>query len=196
MKRLLAILLLLLFSAMATAAEFNGHEEDHQQLRQLLEQASEAINRQDTVKLRSLLATEFVVTMVNQERMTEAAQLDHFFEQFFVGENAPLKGITVTPEADAPSRFVGDDVAVVYGHSNDIYVLKTGGEVMIPALWTATLVRQEDDWKIRAFHAGVNLLDNPVLAAAQQTLWQMAAAGAVAGALLMLLLVRLLRKKR
>ncbi len=195
MKRLL-IILLLLFSGSALAAESNGREEDHQQLRQLLEQASEAINRQDTVKLRSLLATEFVLTMVNQERMTEAAQLDHFFEQFFVGENAPLKSISVTPEADAPSRFVGDDVAVAYGHSDDIYVLKTGGEIMIPALWTATLVRQEDGWKIRAFHAGVNLLDNPVLAAAQQTLWQMAAAGAVAGALLMLLLVRLLRRKR
>ncbi|WP_293674947.1 nuclear transport factor 2 family protein [Thiolapillus sp.] len=195
MNRLFAILLPILLSASLMAAEPADREKDHQQLRQLLDDASEAINQQDAVRLRSLLATEFVVTMVNQERMIEAAQLNDFFEKHFVGESAPLKSITVTPEADAPSRFLDDDVAVAYGHSDDIYVLKNGEEVKIPALWTATLVRQKDGWKIRAFHAGVNLLDNPVLAAAQNHLWQMAAAGAVAGSLLMLLLVRLFRKK-
>jgi len=195
MKRLFSILLPILLSASLMAAEPADREKDHQQLRQLLDAASAAINKQDAVQLRLLLATEFVITMVNQERMIEEAQLNDFFEKYFVGENAPLKSITVTPEADAPSRFVDDNVAVAYGHSDDIYVLKNGTEVEIPALWTATLVRQPDGWKIRAFHAGVNLLDNPVLAAAQKNLWTMAAAGAVAGALLMLLMLRLLRKK-
>ncbi|WP_456444552.1 DUF4440 domain-containing protein [Thiolapillus sp.] len=196
MNRIYALLMLglLAFSSLAVAKE--DREGDHQQLRQLMAQASEAINKQDMVKLRSLLATEFVITMVDQQRMTDAAQLDDFVERYFVGESAPLKSITVTPEADAPSRFIGDNVAIAYGHSDDIYILKTGAEVMIPAKWTATLVRQPDGWKIAAFHSGVNLMDNPVLAAAQQNLWTMAAAGAVAGALAMLLLLRLLRKKK
>ncbi|BAO43121.1 YybH family protein [Thiolapillus brandeum] len=185
---------LLALSSMVVAD--TDREADHRQLRQLMAQASEAINKQDMVKLRSLLTPEFVITMVDQQRMTEPAQLDDFVEKYFVGESAPLKSITVTPEADAPSRFIGDDVAIAYGHSDDIYVLNTGGEVMIPSQWTATLVRQADGWRITAFHAGVNLLNNPVLAAAQKNLWTMAGAGVIAGSLLMLLLLRLLRKKQ
>ncbi|WP_457675530.1 YybH family protein [Thiolapillus sp.] len=170
-------------------------EADHRQLRQLMADASAAINQRDMVRLRSLLAEEFVITMVDQQPMTEAAQLDDYIEKYFVGETAPLKSITVIPEADAPSRFIGDDVAIAHGHSSDIYVLRTGAEVMMPSRWTATLVRQSDGWKIAAFHAGVNPLDNPILAAAQQNLWTMAAAGAVTGALLMLLLMRLFGKR-
>ncbi|WP_294053085.1 hypothetical protein [Thiolapillus sp.] len=83
MNRLFAILLPILLSASLMAAEPADREKDHQQLRQLLDDASEAINQQDAVRLRSLLATEFVVTMVNQERMIEAAQLNDFFEKHF-----------------------------------------------------------------------------------------------------------------
>lgn len=189
----LLMLGLLAFSSLSMAEA--DRERDHQQLRQLMAQASEAINKRDMARLRGLLAGEFVITMVDQQRMTTAAQLDDFVEKYFMGESAPLKRITVRPEADAPSRFIGGDLAIAYGHSDDIYVLRTGAEVRIPAKWTAALVRQPDGWKIAAFHAGVNLLNNPVLAAAQQNLWTMAAAGAVTGALLMLLLVRLFRKR-
>jgi hypothetical protein len=195
MKRICHLLLPVLLCLSPMVQADMDREEDHRQLRQLINEASVAINRQDMVKLRSLLAAEFVITMVDQQRMTEAAQLDDYIEKYFIGETAPLKSITVTPEADAPPRFIGNDVAIAYGHSNDIYVLRTGGEMMMPVFWTATMQRQDDGWKIAAFHAGVNPLDNPILAAAQQNLWTMAAAGAVTGSLLMLLLIRLFRKK-
>lgn len=187
------ILLLVLLPAFALAED--SRETDHAQLRQLMADAAAAIEARDAGALRALLAREFVVTLVDQGRMTSEAEVEHFFEAYFNGPDAPLKRMQVQPEADAPSRFLADDVAVAWGHSVDRYTLANDEVVTIPARWTATLQRQEGRWKIAAFHAGVNLLDNPVLAEAQNSLFKAAVAGAVAGGLMALLLVSLFRKR-
>jgi hypothetical protein len=38
--------------------------------------------------------------------------------------------------------------------------------------WTAVVRKQDGRWKLTSAHIGVDLLDNPVVAAAKQGLWK------------------------
>jgi hypothetical protein len=49
--------------------------------------------------------------------------------------------------------------------------------------WTATLVQNQGRWQIQSLHAGVNILDNPILTAASQVPYLWALGGLVLGLL-------------
>ncbi len=55
------------------------------------------------------------------------------------------------------------DFAIAHGTSGGFYEFRGGMQWTIGSSWTATLVRQEGEWKIASLHFSFNLFDTPLL---------------------------------
>lgn len=159
-------------------------------MRALLQTAKQAVNANDLETLASVLAPDFIVTMVDQTVVTDLQGLNDYFQRLVLGEESILQNIVLDPEADALTEFIEERAGLSHGHSTDTYTLPGGQQLVMKSRWTATLVKTGDDWKIKAFHAGVNMLDNPILASAQRMSYVWGAGGVVLGVLLTLLVRR------
>ena len=182
--RLVSILLLICLLASPLAAEDDPRAADHEQLRGLLQEARRAVNEYDLDALGRLLAPGFVVVLADQTVITDLDGLKAYFHAMFRAEDAPLRGISIEPEALALSRFIDGRVAVDYGMSTDTYLLPGEQPLSMESRWTATLVQTEGRWQIQSLHAGVNILDNPILTAARQGFYLWALGGLLLGALM------------
>jgi ketosteroid isomerase-like protein len=149
-----------------------GREADHQELRALRETVAGAMDALDTKTLASCLARTFVLTMVDQTCVTNAAQIDAFYDRIFRADDAPLAKMQVKPVADDLTRFVGPDAGYCYGSSVETYTMKNGRAFTMTNRWTAVVVKEEGAWKIAALHSGINFMDNPVLAARSMSCWR------------------------
>ena len=156
---------------------------DHEQLRGLLQEAKRAVNEYDLDALGPLLAPGFVLVLADQTVITSLEGLKTYFHAMFRAEDAPLRGVTIEPQALARSQFIDQRVAVDYGMSSDTYLLPGGHPMTMESRWTATLVQNQGRWQIQSLHAGVNILDNPILTAARQASWLWALGGLVLGTL-------------
>jgi hypothetical protein len=75
--------------------------------------------------------------------------------------------------------------AVVYGHSNDRFVLRGGSVFDAQTHWTATLVKEEGQWRVASFQTSVSPFENPIQSrTANIQLYIAAGVGAVVGVLL------------
>ena len=156
---------------------------DHEQLRGLLQEAKRAVNEYDLDALGPLLAPGFVLVLADQTVITSLEGLKTYFHAMFRAEDAPLRGVTIEPQALARSQLIDQRVAVDYGMSSDTYLLPGGHPMTMESRWTATLVQNQGRWQIQSLHAGVNILDNPILTAARQASWLWALGGLVLGTL-------------
>lgn len=182
--RLVSLLLLIGLMASPLAAEEDPRAADHEQLRGLLQEAKRAVNAFDLDALGPLLAPGFVLVLADQTLVTDIEGLKAYFQATFKADGAPLRGLHIEPEASALSQFIDDRVAVDYGISNDTYLLRGGQSMAMESRWTTTLVRNGGRWQIQSLHAGVNILDNPILTAARRGSYLWALGGGVFGALL------------
>ena len=181
---LFLMLLLSCLLASPLAAEEDPRAADHEQLRGLLQEAKRAVNAFDLDALGPLLAPGFVLVLADQTLITDLAGLNAYFRATFKADGAPLRGLRIEPEALALSRFIDERVAVDHGISKDTYLLRGGQSMAMESRWTATLVKNGGRWQIQSLHAGVNILDNPILTAARQGSYLWALGGVVIGALL------------
>lgn len=174
------------------AATFS--EADHEALRALMVNASTALNNLDTKALGNYLAPNFAVTLADQSVITNLTQLDEFFQKYFVGKDAPLKAITVTPEATVKTIFIDTHTGIVYGTTKDHYTLTDDSSVDLDAHWTATVVKNGGNWLIQTFHSGVNMVDNPIIDKVRQGSLIWAVVSLLVGLLAGVILSRVLRK--
>ncbi len=168
-------------SVRALAAGEN-READHAALRALRDQVAQAIDKQDIKALSSCFAREFAFTTVNQTTVTNEAQMQDFFDRMFKSSDALVTGMKTEPQADILTRFVDANTGVCYGSSKDTYTMKSGKVVEMNVRWSATVVKENGEWKIAIAHVGTNFLDNPVLDGMKQFA-KMAAVGAGIGGL-------------
>lgn len=194
---ILAVLTLWLAAgpAFAQGAAGDGREADHAALRTLLANATKAINNEDVETLASFFTKDFVFVAVDQSVLTSSAAMKAYYNRMLHEDGSPVTSFKMSPQADVPTRWIDADTGWCYGTSDDRYTLRRNGrEVHMPSRWTATVVRQNGQWKVAAVHTGVNFMDNPVLAA--QKISTIVLVAGNAGILLVLCLVpwrRLLR---
>ena len=182
--RFVSALFLICLLTSPLAAEEDPRAADHEQLRGLLQEAKRAVNEYDLDALGRLLAPDFVLILADQTVITDLEGLNAYFHTMFRAEDAPLRGVTIEPRALALSQFVDGRVAVNYGMSTDTYLLPGDRPLNMESRWTATMVQNAGRWQVQSLHAGVNILDNPVLTAARQGGYLWASGGLVIGALL------------
>lgn len=183
----------ILIAAVALAAgtgaqtDEQDREADHEALRAIRRTVVEAINSKNIDLLIPLLHDSFSITMVDQGHVTSVEELKQYFHQRFDAEGTILESMKIEPKADVLTVFVSDDVGFNYGSSSDTYTLKSGREVVLDSRWTATLVKGDDGWKLVGLHAGVNMLDNPILAATEWKKYLWGGGGLLVGALVAVL---------
>jgi ketosteroid isomerase-like protein len=160
-----------LMAAVCVAQEQN-RDADHVALRGLMAKVVKAIDERDMKTLMSCFAKEFVFTSIDQTSMTNEAQVFAFNDRLFVSKDAPMAKVSVLPEADTLTRFIGDNAGYCFGTSLETYTLKDGRIFKMTNRWTAMVVKENAEWKIAAVHAGVNVMDNPILQAKSMGFWR------------------------
>jgi len=184
----IAAILLLLAPLPAHAAAGSGTEADHQQLRALLAVVRDAVNNRDVAALTPYLHTPFAATMITQDLITTPEELQAYYDKWMRGDNAFVKKLTIAPEADALTQIYDDKYGIVYGSNVENYELATGNNYTLHSRWTATVIKDDGRWKLLTVHAGINFVDNPVLAAATENTTLIGAGAGVIGLLVGLLL--------
>jgi ketosteroid isomerase-like protein len=180
----------------ALAAE-DGHETDHAALRALRDKVATAIDRQDIKALASCFAKEFAFTAVNQTVLTNETQVQEFFDRMFRSSDALITSLKAEPKADILTRFIDANTGVCFGSSKDTYTMKSGKVVEMNVRWSATVVKENGEWKVALAHVGTDFLDNPVLDGVKGFAKKLGFATGVAGLVVGLVIGRVLgRGKR
>ena len=191
---------LLLFAPCAMSVEAPpldpklGRMEDRQQLRVLLEQLEKAISDLDIDGVLKIMTPDAVVTWQNAEVSRGQEQIRTYHNRMVKGGAPVVTKFSTKATLGGPAVFY-NDTAVAYGTTVDSYELAEGLKFVLNANWSATIVKQDGQWKAAAIHFSTNLFDNPLLHKAEQMIWVGGIAGLLAGLLLAFLLGRLLRKK-
>lgn len=163
------------------AAPASGAEDPaHAELRELREALTEAVLTGD-VDAQLALTDEAVVTTWQNNRVARGHEgLREFLNEMSAGGEDVFQGYTVRPTADELSILHGGNTAIAYGSSVPHYRY-LGMEFDLENRWTATLVNNDGQWKVAAYHVSANVADNPILNAARQSLWLAGAVGVAIG---------------
>ena len=165
-----------------------GTEADHIALRDLKEQVTTAINSRDMAVAEKVLHKPFVATVITQDSFNSFEPLKNYFESLYTRTFLGIKNINISAEVDELSQIYEGTYAVARGATHEIYEMKDGRKFALDGRWTAVNTKTEEGWKILAIHTGVNFLDNPVIAAIEESLVWFAAGGFAGGLLLGLVL--------
>lgn len=161
---LLMLMLLPVGRAVADNGSANERKADHAALRALMAKVTMAVNQQDIGGIESCFTKRFVFTTVDQSVLTDTLTVKNYFDRMLKQKESPVTDYKVTPKADVRTVFVDANAGYCHGTSDDVYTLRRNGrKVHMPCRWTATVVKEDGEWKMAALHAGVNVLDNTVI---------------------------------
>ncbi len=165
LKKLTVVLMILFLvrGAVPALTADDSHEADHAALRALRDRVTAAIDKQDVKALASCFAKEFAFIAVTQTVLTNEAQVQEFFDRMFRSRDALLTSLRTEPKADILTRFLDANTGVCYGSSKDTYTMRSGKVVEMNVRWSATVVKENGEWKVALAHVGTDFLDNPVL---------------------------------
>jgi ketosteroid isomerase-like protein len=177
----------------ADAAEQGAAADEavHEELRALRADLVDAIVKKDYERQLTYAHEDVVVTWQNGQVVKGREGLLKFLEE---GESDVFKGYTQPPTPADLSILYGGDTAISYGTSVAHYAI-AGQEFDLTNHWSATLVKQGDQWKLANYHVSANMLDNPVLNAATKALYWAGGIGLVVGLVLGMILLALLRRR-
>ena len=162
MKQLICIIALLT-STVTLAATNTGTEADHEQLRQLLITVQEAVNKDQLDTLEAYLHEDYVITVMNQEVVTKEWTLTQLFNEWFKKPDAIIKSLKISPVASIETNIYDGRFGVCYGTSIDSYELADGRSFEFNSKWTATMLKEGDQWKLLALHVGVDPIENTLI---------------------------------
>ena len=181
-RHILVLLVSLLMSA-AAHAQSPGTQADHEALRKLKGDATEAVNRRDYSAMRKLLRHPFMATVVTQDNFTDFDKLETYFENLYTRDFLRMKSVSVAAEADDLSQIFEGPFAVTKGSTKERYELADGRTFDMDGRWTAVSLKENGEWKLLAIHTGTNFLDNPVIAAIEKSVVWTGVGGAAVGLL-------------
>lgn len=161
--KILCFLMLMVASIGVSAATDTGTEADHEQLRQLLKTAQDAVNNDQPELLQAYLHKDYVITVMNQELVTEEKTVEQLFYEWFKKPDAILQSLHIEPEASILTNIYEGRFGVGYGTSADTYELTDGRKFTFNSKWTATMIKEDGQWKLLALHVGVDPIDNPLI---------------------------------
>ena len=170
-------------------------KQDHEQLRTLLTTFTQAFNSRNLDPLLPHLHPNFTVTMVNQDVVTQPAELKSYLDKQFSGPNPLIKDVKIKPEADILTVFVNGKIGIKRDSSVDTYTLPDGRVVTLNTRWTGTAIKDGETWKVLNAHIGLNAIDNPILDAMEKLKWMWAGGALVLGIVLGFLAGRVTGRK-
>lgn len=157
----------------------------HQELRDLRNQISEAIVQRDPDRIFSMATDDLVFTAMDNVPLHGVKQARAYYDKMMHGPESIVTDMKISLEPDSLSILYDDGhVAISSGSSTVSFKLRAGLEFSAPLRWTATLVRDDDKWKIASAHFSANMFDNPIENAVEKNIWLITGAVLVFGLLL------------
>jgi ketosteroid isomerase-like protein len=151
-----------------TAAETADFATEREQLRALREELVEAILAGDIETQIKYAHPEIVTTWQNNQTANGHDGLKQFMEDN-LSKQQIFQGYAQRPSSDVVSLYHNGTLAVAQGKSVPHYKF-LGKEFDLENRWTATLLKEGDDWTIVGYHVSGNIADNPLLSAAKASL--------------------------
>lgn len=164
-KRCFSTTLIAIFVASTCAAqETDMPPEDpaHDEIRSLRDGILEAFEKKDIDKMLSYMTDQVVITVQNAELLRGHEQVREFHERMSEGDKRLVKSLKTDFEVDDLSILYNGDTAIAFGSTRDQFQLSSGMDFTLHSRWTATLVKQDDGWKVAALHISTNMFDNGV----------------------------------
>ena len=190
------LLLCFVLALVAANAQAEDRQQDHDELRQMLKTATDAMNSKNLDALAPLFYNKFSITTVDQKLFTNLADFKAYYEGLYSGDNAPLKSIAFKPEADALTEFIGDNIGLSHGTSTDTYTFSDGDTRVMTSRWTATVFKDNGKWKILNLHIGADLLENPVVSTLKSYVYKAGIGAGLGGLIVGFAVAWFLRGKR
>jgi ketosteroid isomerase-like protein len=157
----------------------NGIDEktrlDNEAIRNVFNVFSTAINTKNNGKLLSVMKPQAILIGNNQELISGKKSVEEYFPKT-LGTNYKFERIGFSIEPGAMIDIKGD-MATVYGRGTEKYKLDSV-EYTVQTRWSATVVKDGEEWKIASFHSGVNFTDNSIIKSFEEFGWK---AGIAAG---------------
>lgn len=170
-------------SSRAQDAESSSHDE----LRAFRERLVTAV-LEDDIPTQMELAHPDIVTMWQDGRIaTGHDDLREFLETLGKGADRGFRGYAQEPTPLALTSVYDDRFAFAHGTSVAQYDLY-GMEFDLNNYWTATLLKDDGQWRLVGYHVSGNIADNPLLNAAKNSLYLSAIIAAVVAGLVGILL--------
>lgn len=155
----------------------------------LLHEIEEATNTRDMQRLLRHATDGIVMLSKNGETLVGKAAVDAYVNRMLGAAGPVLTGMHTRVIQDGPPLIHGA-VAMAHGTSDDAYEFQGGMRLAIVTSWSATLVRQDGEWRIASLHFSFNLFDNPLLNAARFSVIVASGIGLVCGLLTGVLYLR------
>lgn len=179
----------------AQAQETPQNTADHDALREMLADAQDAINQHNVDEIVKYLDPNVNVIFQNAEVADGVPAVRAFYARMFDTNNPVLRNSSTKASASALSEIYGN-TAVAYGATIDHYTFAAGMTMDLTSTWSATLVKENDSWKVVSLQFTSNLFDNPLLAKATALSKYFGIGGLIIGLILGFILVTFLRKKK
>ncbi|MBD2510992.1 nuclear transport factor 2 family protein [Nostoc muscorum FACHB-395] len=154
--------------------------------------ALQALNTRDFAKIQPYLHPNFTITTVDNQIFHEVPEFEKYWNQQF---SSSIKDIKMQLKGDTLRTFLTPDIDVASGEAIASFSFKDGKAADMALRWTAVLQKLQDKWTIQSLHFSSNLLNNPVLNAAQQLGRILAVAAGIGGFLLGAVTMLLLRRR-
>ncbi|TAE61937.1 MAG: DUF4440 domain-containing protein [Nostocales cyanobacterium] len=183
------LLMLLIWNIPQNALAADVSPEDLKSIVRTRDIALEALNTRDFTKVAPYLHPNFTITTVDNQVFHKVPEFEKYWNQQF---SNTIQDIKMKFKGDTLRTFLTPGIDIATGEATTTFSFKDGKSADMDVRWTAVLQKLQDKWVIQSLHFSSNLLNNPVLNAAQQ-LGKMVAIGAglvgfIVGALLMLVL--------
>lgn len=183
--------------ASEVAAEAAAEDPEHDKLRAVRTGLVEAYNKGDIDGILAFCHPAIVVTWQNGEVTKGRDELRAYYERMLIGDDAIVEKLTADPQVDELSTIYGGDVALARGSMNDEFLLTDGSSFAMNSRWSATLVKENDEWLVADFHPSVNAFDNGVLwMIVRRTAWLAAGVALVAGLIVGVVAGRLFKRRQ
>jgi ketosteroid isomerase-like protein len=171
-------LLFSLFSLPLVADE--ALDAERERLRNMLGIIEATLNEKQFKQLIPLLDDEVVVVFLNGEVARGPDQVKSFFDKTLGNDDAILKDYKTVAKVSGPARFIGN-TAIADGTAQDTFIFTDGSEMIVDTLWTVTLERQDNEWKVVQLHFSSHFFKNPLVEAMQTKLMIFSIAGVAVG---------------
>ncbi|MDZ8050841.1 MAG: YybH family protein [Aulosira sp. ZfuVER01] len=153
--------------------------------------ALQALNSRDFSKIAPYLHPTFTITTVDNQVFHKVPEFEKYWNQQF---SDTIQDIKMALKGDILRTFLSPETVVSSGDAIATFSFKDGNAADMAMRWTAVLQKLQDRWTIQSLHFSSNLLDNPVLNAAQRMRWIVGVAAGIGGFLLGAIAILLLRR--
>lgn len=187
------LLLLLIFQTGVSLSDEDNRAEDRTALLSYLKITEQALNEGAIENIVPLLREDVVVTFINAEVSRGIPAVLEYHGKVIGSSNALLSSYATKAQVSKPARFFGD-TAVVDGTTVDTYRFPTGDVVKMNTVWSVTLFKEDNVWKIAQLNFSANPFSNPILAKIESKIIIFTVASLITGLIIGLLIGRFKKK--